>query len=98
MPACYAGAPRGKAPGRVATVGAKISTRCASAAHAVETLPFSAATTPGCDSSSMAIVFVHGGVSGSRVEPVSDLAPAVVAGELEAAALDAVEKAIHVLE
>ena len=46
----------------------------------------------------MAIVFVHGGVSGSRIEPVSDLGPAVVNGAREAAALDAVEKAIHVLE
>ena len=46
----------------------------------------------------MTIVFVHGGVSGSRVEPVSDLGPAVVAGVREASALDAVEQAIRVLE
>lgn len=46
----------------------------------------------------MTIVFVHGGVSGTRRGRVTDLAPAVAAGTTAAVALDAVEEATRVLE
>ena len=46
----------------------------------------------------MTIVFVHGGVSGTRVGPATDLGPSVAAGCAQGRALDAVEQAVRVLE
>lgn len=46
----------------------------------------------------MTIVCVHGGVSGTRRDPVTDLGPAVASGLARSHALDAVESAVRVLE
>lgn len=46
----------------------------------------------------MTVVFVHGGVSGTRRITDTDLAPAVLAGSAASSALDAVEQAVRVLE
>lgn len=46
----------------------------------------------------MTTVLVHGGVSGTRPEDITDLMPAVKAGAHGSTALDAVEAAVRVLE
>ena len=46
----------------------------------------------------MTLVLVHGGVSGTRREPVTDLAPATAAGLTAQHAVEAVEAAVRVLE